>query len=296
MDREELLRQIEKALGNLPFPASGPEERPPLILVVEDNEVAMLQIRSALEEKGYEVRTAFGGTEALACVEKEVPDAVVLDLMMPEVDGFQVLEQIRSTSETATLPVLILTAKELTAEDRSRLKHNNIQQLIQKGAVNRNQLVACVTKLLETRTGPEPPDPAADILSESELSLTSQDADNIILIVEDNPDNLLTISAILDEAGYKYITAGDGKEAVKAAKTFHPGLILMDVQLPVLSGLDATRQIKADPSTDEIPVIGVTARAMRGDREKVLAAGCEDYLSKPISPLSLTNIIKKWMR
>ena len=99
-----------------------------------------------LEAKRDGVRK--GGAEALACVERTLPDAVILDLMMPEIDDFQVLEQIRSSGQTAELPVLVLTAKELTSEERARLTHNHIQELIQKGNVDREQLVASVGNLL----------------------------------------------------------------------------------------------------------------------------------------------------
>ncbi len=116
---------------------------------------------------------------------------------------------------------------------------------------------------------------------------------NVILIAEDNPDNLFTITSILDGFGYAYITAKDGEDAVRTAKESRPGLILMDIQLPVLSGMDAARQIKSDPSLTGIPIVAVTAKAMRGDREKILAAGCDDYLSKPIDPAALIEMIRK---
>lgn len=117
-----------------------------------------------------------------------------------------------------------------------------------------------------------------------------------ILVVEDNQDNLLAIKAILDRLKYKHLEAGDGEAAVKMAAELKPALILMDVQLPLLSGIDATRLIKADPQLADIPIIALTAKAMKGDREELLAAGCDDYLSKPLKLDELTVILKKWMR
>jgi len=281
----------------------------PVILVIEDNDVAMMQIRSALEESGYTVRPAFGGSEALEWVKQEVPDAVILDLMMPDIDGFQVLEQIRSTSRTAKLPVLVLTAKELTTAERNRLSYNNIQQLILKGSMDRNQLVACVAKLFQKQKEKKYPNISPVPKSESvnfDLSqileseglvqvsdLHQRCRSRTILIAEDNPDNLITVTAILDGRGYSFITAVNGKEAVRLAKTSRPGIILMDVNLPVLSGLDAAKQIKSDPELNGIPIIAVTAKAMLGDKEKILISGCDDYLSKPINPDDLIDIVKK---
>ncbi|MCK4691334.1 MAG: response regulator, partial [Desulfuromonadales bacterium] len=268
----------------------------PQVLVVEDNPVASLQIRSALEEHGYRVQSASGGEEGLACVRAQAPDGIVLDLMMPGIDGFEVLEQIRSTPETATLPVLILTAKELTAEDRARLSHNNISQLIQKGSVDREQLVAAVDRLTRRHIEPEAIPEKIPLARAGQAAIRWKDTgQRPILIVEDNPDNRLTLQALLDELGYRHIAAEDGAQAVRVAREESPALILMDIHLPVLSGLDATRQIKADPSFREIPIIALTARAMKGDRENFLVAGCDDYLAKPIAPEALAKILDKWM-
>ena len=115
------------------------------------------------------------------------------------------------------------------------------------------------------------------------------------MVVEDNPDNLYAITNILDETEYKYITAEDGKKAVSMAKEFHLDLILMDMQLPEVSGLEAAKQIQSDPELAKIPVIALTAKAMKGDREEILAAGLNDYISKPINPDNLIKLIHKWI-
>ena len=103
-----------------------------------------------------------------------------------------------------------------------------------------------------------------------------------ILIVEDNEMNRDMLSRRLARRGYEIVIAVDGEEGIAAAKAKNPDLILMDMSLPVIDGWEATRRLKAEPSTREIPVIGLTAHAMAGDREKVIAAGCDDYDTKPI--------------
>ena len=195
MDKDMLLNQLGLALGRLE------QRRPPaahlagpLLLVVEDNETAALQIRTALEESGYAVTVASDGAEALESVKRVVPNGIVLDLMMPKVDGFQVLEQIRSTPRTARLPVLVLTAKELTSDDRKRLLHNNIRELIQKGSLNREELVKCVVRMIDRA----PHETAASATSRQPSSTAP---DGNILVVEDNPDNMVTATAILSDAG-----------------------------------------------------------------------------------------------
>lgn len=287
--------------GTTGSPLPGPNPAPadaahPLVLIVEDNVVASLQIRSALEEQGYRVQSASGGEEGLACVHAQVPDGIVLDLMMPGVDGFEVLETIRSTAKTATLPVLILTAKELTAADRARLSHNNISQLIQKGSVDREQLVAAVDRLTGKDIKPAASREEIPLVRAAQTEIRWKGAEpGPILIAEDNPDNRLTLQALLDELGYRHIVAEDGAQVVSVAREECPALILMDIQLPVLSGLDATRQIKADPSVCKIPIIALTALAMKGDRERFLAAGCDDYLSKPIDAAELQRVLGVWL-
>ncbi len=291
LNKKIFLQHIEGALVSRAAKPSGERSGPLRILVVEDNEIASQQLKTALEENGFEVDVAADGAEGLEKVGQNIPDGIVLDLMMPKIDGFQVLEQIRSRPETATLPVLILTAKELSNVERNRLTHNNIQQLIQKGVTDRDLLVASVRKMLYagnvvTKAG-------APVKVEGK---TCQSVPGSILLVEDNPDNRLTVSAILDEEGYDLFFADDGRQGVEAAREKQPDLVLMDIQLPVLSGLDAIKMIKDDPVTKDIPIIAVTARVMKGDRESVLAAGADDYIAKPIDPTEMINKVRKWMR
>jgi two-component system cell cycle response regulator DivK len=99
----------------------------------------------------------------------------------------------------------------------------------------------------------------------------------------------------LDEPGYKYVTATDGQKALVRAREALPALILMDMQLPGVSGLEAARQIKADPLLEGTPIVALTAMAMRGDREEILAAGLDDYLAKPFEPQELMELVRRWL-
>ncbi|NNU16685.1 response regulator [Parvularcula sp. ZS-1/3] len=114
-----------------------------------------------------------------------------------------------------------------------------------------------------------------------------------ILIVEDNELNMKLFHDLLEVQGYQIVGTGDGNAAFGIAKAEQPDLILMDIQLPEKSGLDVTREIKADETTREIPVIAVTAFAMREDEERIRAAGCDDYLAKPISVTEFLEKVKR---
>ncbi|GGY54473.1 response regulator [Parvularcula lutaonensis] len=114
-----------------------------------------------------------------------------------------------------------------------------------------------------------------------------------ILVVEDNELNMKLFHDLLEVQGYNILQTGDGNEALRLAKENHPDLILMDIQLPEKSGLDVTREIKAEPSIRDIPVIAVTAFAMKDDEERIRAAGCDDYLAKPISVTEFLEKVKR---
>ena len=113
-----------------------------------------------------------------------------------------------------------------------------------------------------------------------------------VLVVDDHPDNRQILRVLLDNAGYQMIEAEDGEGALAAAEEHRPDLILMDVQLPKLSGLDATRQLRADPKTAAIPIVVITSFALSGDAEKAKAAGASAYLAKPYSPRELLQMIR----
>jgi CheY-like chemotaxis protein len=117
----------------------------------------------------------------------------------------------------------------------------------------------------------------------------------MILIVEDNPINLELVSDILDAQGYKVFRATSGAEAMEIVKRVHPDMILMDIQLPGLDGLEITRMIKKDPQTKDIIVVALTAHVMKGDRERILEAGCSGYIPKPINSRDLPKEVAKYL-
>ena len=276
--------RVESIAEMAPARAGGP-----LALVVEDNEIAALQIRSTLEDKGLAVMVADGGSMAMSIIRELMPDIVILDLMMPVFDGFQVVEEMQKDPQTASIPVLVLTAKELTAVDRERLNLRNVRRLVKKGSVDREQLGALVDRLLGE--SPKRSSPAAASTTAPRRAV----AGGTVLVVEDNADNRFTIAAILEQMGCKYVTAEDGAQAVETAKREKPALILMDIQLPVMSGLDAMAKIKADPELHETPVVALTARAMKGDREKIMDAGFDGYLAKPLDTALLRKTVHEWI-
>ncbi|HEX6587667.1 MAG TPA: response regulator [Longimicrobiales bacterium] len=120
-------------------------------------------------------------------------------------------------------------------------------------------------------------------------------ANKTVLLVEDNEDNLIVYRTILDHVGYRVIEARDGEEGVARAKADLPDLILMDVSLPKMDGWEATRRIKADDDTRQIPIIAVTAHALDDDREKATQVGCDGYLAKPVAPRRVVEEVERFI-
>ena len=116
-----------------------------------------------------------------------------------------------------------------------------------------------------------------------------------VLLVEDNEDNLLIYSTILRHSGYAVVEARDGQAGIDAAKKEHPGLILMDVSIPVIDGLEATRRLKADPDTRDIPIIALTAHALASDQQKAIEAGCDSYIAKPAEPRAVVAAVREYL-
>jgi len=253
--------------GALPLLPVGQER---VILVVEDNESAIIQLSEILLSNGYRVQVAHNGQEALVQIEQTLPDAMILDLMMPEVDGFEVLKAIRGMERTSQLPVLILTAKHVTPDELSFLKGNHIHQLIQKGDINKDGLLTEVSQMVA------PPE-----VQPARRPTALRTGKPLVLIVEDNPDNLKTARALLAD-DYEILEALDGETALKLAQKYRPDIILTDIALPVMDGIAVLAAIRKDENLHATPVIAVTASAMKGDRETILAHGFDAYISKPI--------------
>lgn len=253
------------------------------ILLVEDSEAAIIQLRDILDEVGYNILVAKDGKEALGILKQTIPDAMILDLMMPEVDGFEVLDHIRNFERTAHIPVLILTAKHITKEDLKYLRQNNVHQLVQKGEIKKQELLNNIASMFIK---------AEETPAAAKQKIQNIDSKPLVLIVEDNPDNLLTVKALLAD-NFDVICAENGIEGVSMARKFIPNLILLDLSLPEVDGYEAFSQIRKDPALANVPVAALTASALMTDKENILSFGFDAYLAKPIDTTVFYNTINQ---
>jgi len=267
--------------------SSFPAGKSKTLLLVEDSEPQIIQLNDILSEEGYIIQIARNGKEAIEAIQKSVPDAVILDLMMPEVDGFEVLRTIREQEHTRQVPVLILSAKHITKEELSFLKSNHVFQLIQKGDVNRNELLSYVNDMVQIQDGTEPVAPVVK-------SALSGNGLPVILIVEDNADNVETVKALIGEK-YHIEVSSDGTSGLEKVQNIRPSLVLLDISIPGIDGITVLQKIKSDENLNKIPVIAYTARAMKGDREELLAYGFDDYIAKPIDSNHFEDIVSGWL-
>lgn len=282
VDDSFILNQIP---DNVEAPAQVGDYTGKTILIVEDSEPAVIQIKEILEKDGFSLQVARNGLEAMECINEKVPDAMILDLMMPEMDGFEVLKEIRSKEETSKLPVIILTAKFITRDELKFLKYNQVRQLIQKGKVDRDQLLNILHDIIRLDD---------NIVKKETIDIKEKARNGSILLVEDNPDNMITMKALLS-GRFEIYEATDGKMGVDKAKEHVPALIFMDIALPEVSGIEALKEIRKLPELSHIPIVAVTASALLEEREKLLSLGFDGYISKPIDHNMLEDYLNKYM-
>ncbi len=248
------------------------------ILLVEDDDDARVLMARILRDVGCTVIEAADGRDALEQLEKAVPDLILLDLMLPVLDGFEFLAVLRRNPAWREVPVIVVTARDLSRDERERL-HGAVSRILQKSAFSGKELLTEIRTLINASLRAATP-------------VVDSDAAKL-LYVEDNEDNVVLLKSLLESNGFQVAVAMDGEQGVAMAESEAPEVILMDMSLPVMNGWDATRKIKSTPATRDIPVIGVTAHAMAGDREKALAAGCDDYVTKPVDLAQLLGKVDR---
>jgi CheY-like chemotaxis protein len=217
---------------------------------------------------------AANGRQALGWLgDHPVPAVILLDLMMPEMDGFEVLDTLAADVAWREIPVIVLTAKELTAAERERLLRQ-ANKVIDKGTTSRFDIALAVGEAMRRRS--------ARAAVGANTRANGANWMSKVLLIEDNEMNRDMLSRRLIRRGFEVIFAVDGQQGIDLARSQRPDIILMDMSLPVIDGWEATRRVKSDAATRGVPVIGLTAHAMSGDREKAIEAGCDDYDTKPV--------------
>jgi HAMP domain-containing protein/CheY-like chemotaxis protein/signal transduction histidine kinase len=263
------------------------------LLIVEDNEAEQLSIRELLDHDDIEIVATDTGAGALSALRENPWDCVVLDLRLPDMSGFEVLDKIRNDTALSNVPVVVFTGRELSAEEDAEL-HTMARSIVVKGVESPERLLD-ETSLFLHRVITELPVAKQRMLEK----LNSSDEDLVgktALLVDDDARNIFALSSVLERRGMKVLTATTGSEAVALVKS-NPeiAIVLMDIMMPQMDGYQTIGAIRQNPSLSRLPIIALTAKAMKGDREKCLEAGASDYLAKPVNTEQLLLAIRMWL-
>jgi CheY-like chemotaxis protein/anti-sigma regulatory factor (Ser/Thr protein kinase) len=241
-------------------------------LMIDDSPTTIAQLTRYLRELGVEATACTNGEDAIACTLAVRPDVILLDILLPGCSGWDVLAQLKADPRSQSIPALIMSAEDLEPMAQARGASAYLVK-----PILRPQLQRALATIMPVRI---------DAVVQAPFVVTPlspAEHQPIVLLAEDNEINITPLADFLQLRGHKVIIARNGLEALDRAREVHPDIILMDIQMPEMDGLEAIRQLRADPDLAIIPVIAITAFAMPGDRERCLAAGADDYMSKPIS-------------
>jgi CheY-like chemotaxis protein len=281
---------LEAALARIKEYARPRRKR---LLVVEDNPAEQLSVTELLGHDDIDIVTAETGGEALSMLREQPCDCVVLDLRLPDMSGFEVLERIRDDESLPDLPVVVFTGRELSPEEDAQL-HTMARSVVVKGVESPERLLDETALFLHRVVADLPPD-KQKLLER----LHSSDEDLVgrtVLLVDDDARNIFALSSVLERRGMQVLTATTGKEAIALIEST-PGLaiVLMDIMMPEMDGYQTMQAIRSNAAFRRLPIIALTAKAMMGDREKCLEAGASDYLAKPVNTEQLLSALRMWL-
>ncbi|MFP5236902.1 MAG: HAMP domain-containing protein [Acidobacteriota bacterium] len=263
------------------------------LLVIEDNPAEQMTIRELLGHKDIDIDTVASGQEALETLATGKYDCAVLDLRLPDMTGFQVLEKLRDTPPLQDLPVVVFTGRELSAEEDSQL-HSLARSVVVKDVESPERLLD-ETALFLHRVVADLPKPKQDMLDRLHKSDDAL-AGRKVLVVDDDVRNIFALSSVLERRGMVVLSAGTGREAIQMIEsTPDLSIVLMDIMMPEMDGYETMQVIRQNPALRRLPIIALTAKAMKGDREKCLEAGASEYLAKPVNTEQLLSALRMWL-
>ena len=265
------------------------------ILLIEDDSLHSKYVGDFLTENDIFVLYAYSATEARTIMAREAIDGIILDIRLTDANGLDFLEEIKKDPSYANLPVVVNTAEDLSQTDLARVM-KYAHPIVMKTRKSNERLLDEVKLFLK------------NIRPSYEKLTTVKDSGNTqvhshrvfvgrkLLIADDDMRNIFALSAVLEEAGFTIVIAMNGLEAIdKLEEDPAIELVLMDVMMPEMDGIEATRKIRGNTKWSDLPIIAVTAKAMQGDRQQCLAAGANDYISKPVDIDQLLSLIKVWL-
>ena len=261
------------------------------LLIVEDNEIERDSVKELLQHDDIEIVTAGTGEAALKILHEQQIDCVVLDLRLPDISGLDVLNRLRD--DEVDVPVVVFTGKELSPEQDAQLQEL-ARKVVLKGVESPERLLD-ETALFLHRVISDLPAHKQDMLER--LHRSDEDLHGRkVLVVDDDVRNIFALGSVLERHGMSVVTAQTGGEAVSILEnTPDISIVLMDIMMPEMDGYQTMHLIRQQPALRRLPIVALTAKAMKGDREKCLDAGASDYLAKPVNTDQLLATLRLWL-
>ena len=263
------------------------------VLLVEDDALQRDSIAKLIGDVDVEITAVEMGSQALELLRDEVYDCMVIDLKLPDMEGGELLERMASEDICSFPPVIVYTGRSLSRDEEATLLKYS-RSIIIKGARSPERLLDEVTLFLHKIEADMPLD--RQRMLESARSREKAFDGRTLLLVDDDVRNIFALTSALEQKGAKVEIARNGLEALeKLDNSDTIDLVLMDIMMPMMDGYEAMREIRKRPHMKKLPIIAITAKAMKDDQERCLAAGASDYLAKPIDLDRLFSLIRVWM-
>jgi CheY-like chemotaxis protein/CHASE3 domain sensor protein len=267
------------------------------ILLVEDHKAQSQALKDLMQSQGITVDQAFDGESAFRMLHENEYQCVILDLNLPDISGLDLLDKIKEVDKFAALPVIINTAMELDKTSVNRLMQY-ANAMVVKTNKSSDRLIDEVNLFLNkiSESGPQTGTSGSGV----KIKTTTKGKDSIkgkkVLIVDDDMRNIFALSSALESYDLNVVIANDGEEAIaKLEEISDIDIVLMDIMMPKMDGYEATRHIRKQNKWAKLPVIALTAKAMKDDREKCIAAGANDYITKPVDMDRLIALMQLWL-
>ena len=281
---------LEKALERIKLFAA-PRIRQ--LLVVEDDPAEQLSIGELLRSEDIDITCAGTGREALKLMRERSYDCVVLDLKLPDISGFELLEEVQQDPQLRDTPIVVFTGRELSEEEAGELR-KRAKSIVVKGVRSPERLLDETALFLHRVVTdlPAAKQQMIETLHRSDEPLRGKK----VLVVDDDIRNIFALNSLLERHSMQVISATNGQEAIQLVDdTDDLSLVLMDIMMPGMDGYETMRRIRATPKFRTLPIIALTAKAMKGDREKCLEAGASDYVAKPVNTDQLLSLVRMWL-
>jgi CheY-like chemotaxis protein/HAMP domain-containing protein/signal transduction histidine kinase len=269
------------------------EPRPRQLLVVEDDPAERMSIEELIRHDDVEITSVGTGAEALDAMREIEFDCVVLDLKLPDISGFDLLAEVQKNPDLRDVPIIVFTGRELTPDEETQLR-KMAKSIVLKGVQSPERLLDETALFLHRVVADLPPakQRMLESLNQSDEALIEKK----VLVVDDDVRNIFALTSLLERHKMQTVVAGSGEEAINIVqKTPDVSLVLMDIMMPEMDGYETMRRIRQDPHFRMLPIIALTAKAMKGDREKCLEAGASDYIAKPVNTDQLLSLMRMWL-